>query len=373
MKSISRLLVVSLFLSACFAAHAQMDERVRALSDARKSVNSTSNDLELRLLNVNQAIAETPGNPELQLKKGVYLLELGRTQLAIDVFEALRQSYPNHPAPLINLASAYAQLGRLEEARQMLIKSDSLQSGRYQTHMSLASVNIGLALASIRKAAELRPGDPVTDRKIREIEQLLVKVNGSAFSGPGGSSQSDASASASATSGANAAERDVAARTVSNASAKAVPQPPRSGARLSLAPVELPEAAAASIERQAGSAPVSSEINSTRAAVLKAVESWSQAWSQRNPESYLQHYSTAFRPKGGETRDAWEQRRQLVIGKASYIQVEAKVLRTNIQGDRARVILAQRYKSDQHADVMRKELVLALENGQWRIVAENPI
>lgn len=371
MQWIPRFLPIALALVAG-AVCAQMDERVRALSDARKTVNSTSNELELRLLTINQAINENPGNPELQLKKGVYLLELGRTQQAVDVFEALRQAYPNHPAPYINLASAYAQQGRLEEARQMLIKSDGLQSGRYQTHLSLASVNIGLALSSIRKAAELRPGDPVTERKVREIEQLLVKVNSTAYSGSGPAVQSgDAPVVGPAARNATSGEREQPSARLQTVK----PAPARREARLTLAPVELP-ASGAGPEAVRPSEPaqgVAEADDGGRAAVIRTIESWSQAWSLRNPEGYLQHYSAAFRPKGGGSRETWEQRRQLVIGKASFIQVEVRISRIRIQGNRAHVLLTQRYKSDQHSDTTRKELVLALENGQWRIVAENPI
>jgi tetratricopeptide (TPR) repeat protein len=346
--------VAGLLLSPALLAQGSVADTVKALAEAKAQNRPHASDLELKLLTLNQAINESPQNPELVLKKGIYLLELGRTQQAVDVFEGLRTSYPSHPAPHINLAAAYAQQGRLEEARQMLLKADGLQSGRHQTHLSLASVNIGLALASIRKAKELKPGDPLIERKAREIEQLLVKVNASPY-----------------------ASTDLADLAVTKPArpgqAVSVAAPAPKGDRLMLAsPVRDTTEAVQPAKMDAPASSGNVADDERKAEALNVIESWASAWSQRKQADYLAHYSDRFRPPGGGDRDAWIQRKQLIIDKARFINVDVKVQQIRVNGAQAWVLVTQRYRSDLHADVTRKELKLGLEDGRWKILSERP-
>lgn len=364
---------VNTLLVGAVGAQNSINEKMKALVTERPRVNPNSGDLELKLLTINQAIAETPQNPELLLKKGVYLQELGRTAQAIDVFESLRLSYPSHPAPYINLASAYAQQGNLEEARQMLVKSDSLYSGRYQTHLSLASINIGLALASVRKANELNPGDATTEKKIKDIEALLTKLNNPT--------------------GVLTAPIPLAAATAENLK-KVAPVPSRShrgklyqaaeesmivakGDRLKLSALSMADVP---IKEEGGAKPspvVPDKLRSidddSKTEILNTVESWASAWSRRNYADYLSYYGSQFRVPSGINREAWAKNRQSVIEKTKFINVEVKIQKLQISGKTATVIVNQRYSSDIHSDFVRKELKLIFENGSWKIQAEKII
>lgn len=361
------------FMAGVAGAQNSANEIVKAMGSERARTSLSSTELESKLLTLNQAIAESPQNPDLLLRKGVYLQELGRTSQAIDVFENLRLAYPTHPAPYINLASAYAQQGNLEEARQMLVKSDSLYAGRYQTHLSLASINIGLALASIRKANELNPGDLATERKIKDIEALLSKLNGQ----PGFTAVPLAGSG----SGADGLKKVVPVSSRSqrgklNQSVEAsVPQ--SKGDRLKLSALELTEVptSVASTDkatplRAKSSEPINDE---TRAEILNTVESWASAWSRRSYADYLSYYSNQFHVPNGASRESWAKIRQSAIEKTSSINVDVKVQKIKITDNKAYVLITQRYSSDIYSDAVRKELKLIFENGSWKIQSEKSL
>lgn len=341
-----------------------------AVDEGRANVVASAADAEIKLMSLNQAIAENPENPELHLRKGVYLLELGRTQQAFDIFETLRLAHPSHPAPYINLASVFAQQGRLEEARQMLIKADALHAGRYETQLGLAAINMGLALTAMKKASELNSaGDPAVLKKIQEIEQLIAKMNASPTTP---SATSDAFPVR--------AERYVRAE-------KSIPKPKKIGvvavtrdlpkgdrltlgalssAELSLnRPLSEKEAQRRNLMRE-----VSDEV---RTDVMNTVESWASAWSRRDLVEYFSYYSPKFKAANGMKRETWNQYKRNIIERADFINVKISIKQIKIIEKKAFIKLNQQYRSNSHTDSSQKELVMLLEDGFWKIVSEKSI
>ncbi len=313
---------------------------------------------ELKLFSVSQTLLQDPQNPELLLKKGVLLFELGKIQAALEIFESLRIAFPKHPAPYANLASLYARLGRLEESRQMLMVSDSLQGNRFQTQLSLASVNLGLALAALGKANDLNPNDVATQRKLRSLEKYIAESNKEPFSP-------------------NANQATKLANRGSSINQESYLQPSKAVTqrqinntalardRLSLSIVDA--------ETQDQTIAPGSNDEVQKAQVLKVIAVWGKAWTQRAYSDYLASYSAGFQPPDGMERAVWADRKQAVMEKAKYIKVELKVSSVQIVGSTATVKLSQHYRSDRHSDFSRKELTLGVEEGDWKILAEKPL
>jgi colicin import membrane protein len=362
------------------------------IADSKPNPGLDVDASERRLFALSQALLQDPQNPELLLQKGVLLFELGKLQAAFEVFEALRTTFPEQPAPYANLASLYARLGRLEESRQMLLQSDALQGNQVQTQLSLASVNMGLALAALGKANTLKPGDAVTQRKLQALEKIVADTSAPYLSAGNTTLNSDR--------GVNAAPSY--ARPSKTTKERTVNPPLPARDRLSLmvpdigdtspppstTPAPTPAAAVPALPAKvqgvttagttlpaltvATPAALQGAEETAKAEVLKAVEAWGKAWAQRSYTDYLAAYGLGFQPPEGAAREAWARRKQAVMEKAQYIKLEIKVSGVQLSGKTATVKLSQHYRSDRHTDFSRKELTLNLEEGGWKIVAEKP-
>ncbi len=102
------------------------------------------------------------------------------------------------------------------------------------------------------------------------------------------------------------------------------------------------------------------------------VQAWADAWSRKDVGGYLASYSSRFRPADGSSRPAWERVRRQRLTKPKFIEVTVTELRTELIGrDRARATFRQAYRADHYRDSVSKTLLLALEDGEWRIAEEN--
>lgn len=109
----------------------------------------------------------------------------------------------------------------------------------------------------------------------------------------------------------------------------------------------------------------------TSAAVLAAMQGWAQAWSAQDVDQYLSYYSTRFVPPGQPNREAWEASRRARITAPKSIRVEIVSPKIRmLKGHQAEVVYRQSYQTEETRLTSRKHLVLAWENGVWRIFAE---
>lgn len=327
--------------------------------------------LEHKLFTTNQALLREPQNPELLLQKGIYLSSLGRLQEAFDVFDNLKTSFPLHPAPYANLASVLARWGKLEEARQMLLKSDALQGNRFQTQVNLASVNLELALTALNKANQLNPGDRHTEMRLRALEKYLQDTGKSTFS------------SGSTHAGERTQDAD-ARRIPQDMEPTSTPKPRKAeisgskGDRLSLSVLASEDAnkPSRSTPDPRPSATATSSVNNGDAReqqVVKALNDWAAAWASRAVVNYSSWYSADFQPADGQTKDAWFRRKHALIEKTTFIRVDLKVSTIRFSGRNAVVTLTQHYKSDSYTDTHKKELTLTAEDGNWKILREKAL
>ena len=333
----------------------------------------TSKEIERKLFDVSESLLKDPQNPTLQIQKGVFLAQLERFQAASEVFEALRQQYPNQPAPYANLASIYARMGRLEEARQMLLKADSLQADRYQTQLGLATVNLELALQALNTALDMKPGDATALARRQALARLMenpVGVN------PGADTPSTTLPGNTRRSG--IAPQAGSLRREPERAAVALSAPPRAQPkrdRLTLdddfASTVQPDKTPAVSTTQA-SKPGGKE-SAEELAVRNALDTWSKAWSQKTFDVFEAQYSGSFQPANGVNRDAWAAKKRNLLESAKYIHVDVVIEDVQVSSGLATVRLKQKYRSNRYSDRTRKELTLKLEDGNWRITSEKYI
>lgn len=376
--------LVGAIVAACVTLPATA-QSMRSTGDLPQADKET---IELKLFNTSQALLSDPSNPELLLQKGIQLSALGRLQPAFEVFEGLRNNYPDHPAPYANLASIYGRWGKFEEARQMLLKADSLQANKFQTQLSLASVNLELALAALTKANRINPGDRATELKLRALERYITDSNRTSFPTTGFTSPV-----ATVDSNPRRIPSDMTATSARQRALEPVDRKKDQRDRLTLSAAEAGVTPALKSAMASDAAPgtksalardsVNSAINlgnglklaiapdARKQDVIATTDRWATAWTNRAFADYLAVYSPRFKPADGVSMEAWSRRKKALMDKASFIQVDVQIGLIRFAGDIATVNLVQRYKSDNFTDATKKILVLAEEEGTWRILRES--
>lgn len=111
--------------------------------------------------------------PDMQLKRGIVLMQLGDTDEARKVFERLRDAYPQQAAPYVNLAAIHARNDDLESAREALTRATAVAPQQASHQESLGRIHLGLAWKSFKLAAELDPNRQALLRKNQAIEALI--------------------------------------------------------------------------------------------------------------------------------------------------------------------------------------------------------
>lgn len=105
------------------------------------------------------------------------------------------------------------------------------------------------------------------------------------------------------------------------------------------------------------------------------LDAWRQAWSSRDVEAYLSHYSERFVPSGGLTRAAWvSARRANIVSRASISVNLREVNLERIDENRVRLTFLQDYAAGNYReDGQPKMLELTQEGTVWRIVSERQL
>lgn len=116
-------------------------------------------------------------------------------------------------------------------------------------------------------------------------------------------------------------------------------------------------------------------IPSAEAQLGQVVETWRKAWSGREVDTYLAHYSENFVPRGGQTRTAWaESRRKNIEGRASINIAVYNLQIERVDEQRFRVAFLQDYSAGNYSEVAQPKIMeLVREGNTWRIVSERQI
>jgi tetratricopeptide (TPR) repeat protein len=313
--------VVSLF--ACGLLIGGAGVRADDLQDANKFLKAGQHAQALS--SVNKALSAKPRDPQARFLKAVILTEQGNTREAIDLFTKLTQDFPELPEPYNNLAVIYAAQGQYEKARTALEQSIRTHPSYATAYENLGDVYAKLASQAYDKALQLDKTNTGAQNKLSLVREIARSP------GP----------------------------IVAAVAAKEPAKPPVAVAQ------KAPEKPAPAAEKPAPAADPSAEV-------LKAVNAWAQAWSNRNVDAYLAHYAKDFRTPSGESRGSWEKSRRSRISGAKVITVGVSSPKVTMNGEnQATVTFRQAYRSDSFKASGNKTLVLVKgADGRWQIQQE---
>jgi ketosteroid isomerase-like protein len=143
-------------------------------------------------------------------------------------------------------------------------------------------------------------------------------------------------------------------------------------AALSPSPAEQPVSASAQTASTVVAAPAASAPPDPSEQLRGLIESWRQAWSNRDTESYLSFYGSVFEPGNGLSLSQWKASRYRNVGGKTDIKVHINDLQVTSLDDRqARITFLQDYTSGNYKESAQpKTLIVAREGDAWRIVKE---
>ena len=347
---------VNASIAACLIASLALMSPV-ALADENEEVAKLyqQGNLVKALEQADAYLAIKPKDAQMRFNKGLILTEQKKTGEAIKVFSSLSEDYPDLPEPYNNLAVLYASQGQYEKAKGALEAAIRTHPSYSTAHENLGDIYAKMASQAYGKALQLDNRNAAAQTKLAMIKDLFATRSGRiqtaaapAISAPTGESRAESS-------------EKISGKTTEKAAVKAE-QTEKPGSEKTA--IGTPAAEKPSPEKQADSGD-SSEI-------IKTVNAWAKAWSDKDVAAYLAFYATDFRAPGGVSRASWEKARRERIAKPKSIHVAVVNPRINVIDDtHARVTFKQSYHSDAIKSNTLKTLELVKTGGTWLINQEN--
>jgi tetratricopeptide (TPR) repeat protein len=329
LQSLVHLLAIVLCLSFTIGAKADDVQDINQLF--RKG------ELNTALTRANEFLSKNPKDAHVRFLKGLILADLGKTSEAIQTFTALTEDYPELPEPYNNLAVLFASQGNYEAAKNALEMAIRTHPSYATAHENLGDLYAKMASQAYDKALQIDSSNKTAQTKLALIKEMITNKPQRPGAAPAGSKPAPAVAQA-------------------PAPAPAVAQAP--------APALAKAAAAADAKPPAPSAGKAPDL-------VETVQSWAKAWSNKDVDAYLAHYSPDFSPANMGYAEWAAQRRERIAG-AKRISVVARDIRVKrISPDRAEVSFTQVYKSDRLGNSSSKTLHMELTGGKWLIVRES--
>lgn len=311
---------------------------------------------------VDAYLAGKPKDAQGRFLKGLILTEMNKPHDAIAVFTKLTEDYPELPEPYNNLAVLYAQQKQYDRARSALEMAIRTHPSYAIAYENLGDIYAKLASQSYDKALQLDSTNTAAQSKISLIRELI-----------------STSAKPGSRAGAKPAAASSAATTPATTPATAPAAAPAKAPTAAVVATTAGAAAAKTVEPKAAeptAAPAAAPVVATAPGegakddVLKAVNAWAAAWSEKDVAAYLAFYGPDFVPPKGQNRNAWEAEREARVSKPGPISVAVDAPEVALDGDKATVKFRQHYKSANLKTSTNKTLVLVNNGGKWQIQQE---
>jgi len=114
---------------------------------------------------------------------------------------------------------------------------------------------------------------------------------------------------------------------------------------------------------------VGSVGNAEKEAIQKFISDWKGYWENKELENYMGCYSREFTSKGMNWHQ-WKTYKKRLNNRYHQISLSFNELRIVLEDNQTIVSFEQHYQSDSYSDYGMKSLLLKMENGDWKIFAE---
>ena len=108
-------------------------------------------------------------------------------------------------------------------------------------------------------------------------------------------------------------------------------------------------------------------------AVLSRVDAWSQAWGNKDIDSYLSCYGEKFVPEQKMSKTEWQAQRRKRLASKDVLDISLSQINVQVSGDKATEEFVQHYSANGKKEESNKRLTLLNVNGDWVIVREQNV
>ena len=352
-------------------------------------------------------LTDNPQDPELLFAKGLLAEKQGNKKDAIAIYQGLTRTHPGILAPYNNLALLHAEAGNYEAAigileSALVAKPDTaiayrnlttifarMASEAYRKALNSESSNTPLALTSIDTIQPSISQPPAIVASVENfVNESLRSENPETESNQtenvvaATDTNSDLAESANVSVLENANENSTLVtptveevelvQSSTNPDDNAVTATQDTETKIDSSESEMiPEPIIVSASTDTALAKQAVENNAAqKQALINHIKSWAKAWSDRDVDNYLSHYSNDFSPRDNLSFEEWKKQRHGRLRWRKFIIVKPSKYSINVDGDTATVNFSQYYKSDRFEDTIRKTMKLVKENGRWLITKE---
>jgi outer membrane autotransporter protein len=116
---------------------------------------------------------------------------------------------------------------------------------------------------------------------------------------------------------------------------------------------------------------VDPETTQAELAVSAAIDSWLDALTNKNMDSYFNSYAANFATPDGSSRLQWERKRRTEISREGNPIIKVSYMTVKPQGDQASAVFTQTLQNGDAREVALKSVDLIEKNGRWLIVKED--
>lgn len=341
-----------ILLNSLVTAHAVTDD----YQDARRLF--TQGNYGPALDRVDAILSKQPKDARARFLKGLILTEQGKPDEAIGVFTALTQDFPELPEPYNNLAVLYAAKGQDDKARKALEMAIRTHPSYATAHENLGDLYAKMAREAYDKALQLDSTNTSAKSKLALVKELFSTKAGAQAMVKGVVAEP-------APTGPKLAANDAPPVPAATPPAAPAASPAKPAVPAVATPAPVPA-------KPPAVPPTKGKDADPQEEVLKAVESWTKAWSSGDAKAYLDHYGPDFKVPGGQSRPAWEQSRRDRVVKGKRINVQAQNPKVTFASpDEAIVTFRQVYQSESLKASSMKKLTLVRTAGRWLIQQED--
>lgn len=160
-------------VAGCALLLVGMAARADDIQDANKLFKQKQYDLALD--KVEAVLAGKPKDVQARFLKGVILIEKGKTEDAIGIFQALTEDAPDRPEPYNNLGLLYALQGQYEKAKTAVEMAIRIQPTYALAHENLGEIYAKMASKEYERALQLDPNNASLQSKLATTRQLFPK------------------------------------------------------------------------------------------------------------------------------------------------------------------------------------------------------
>jgi len=353
------LTLLSFFTSQAVMASVDSNASFKSLnSDQQQGLNLALQNIEEKqfnqaLLASKSILQDAPDNQPALFVRAQALSGLGKTDQAIEVYQSIiNKSGPESTSPEVynNLATLFANQGKLEEARKTL-EAGIATSEQYKTlYNNLSAIYVEMARGAYSKALKLGVQakavqlttlrmNPVTATQTKTVQLAVNQTNVK-----------------------KKPKTEVALLTT---------QKPAIKSKTPLVvkkPLEVKK-----VVTKTKPEIVQAKINKDE--VITALHGWAAAWSAQAVDLYLSFYGKDFKPDN-LPKKVWAVQRRIRLSKPRWVNVRLKefsVSADSSKNDQAVVQLVQDYRADNYRDKTKKQFVMKRTIDGWRILSEQSL